>query len=186
MQKHGITMGLNSFGDIVFLEMKIFGKLTHNDYKTITPMLDSMINAIEDSRINVLIDARNFEGWELQAAWDDFQLGIKNIFKFSKIAVVGNKEWEKYLVKIANWFIPIGEIKYFESINDGYAWITTNKHNLTPTQKDIYDRIDEIEEDFTNLLNEHIKITSLNVPEADEQEAKKLILEIFKNKLKGM
>jgi len=180
---HGISLGMNSIGNKIFLEMRVYGKLTHEDYQTIVPMLDNMINSIEDPQINVLIDARLFEGWELKAAWDDFKFGIKNLLKFNKIAVVGNSSLKKFLVKLANWFMPSGEIKYFETINDAYEWISIDEKNLNPTEKEIYKNLDEIEEELIELFKNRLKIIDTDVPEANDQEASEILIKIYKNTL---
>ncbi len=122
--KHGISIGLSQHEDKVFFELKIIGKLTHEDYELITPMLDSAVQGIKQPKINALINALEFEGWELRAAWDDFKLGIKHGREFQKIAIVGNKKWQEYSAKIGSWFIS-GEAKYFENLTSAQDWLNS-------------------------------------------------------------
>ena len=122
--KHGISIGLSQHEDKVFFELKIIGKLTHEDYELITPMLDSAVQGIKQPKINALINALEFEGWELRAAWDDFKLGVKHGREFQKIAIVGNKKWQEYSAKIGSWFIS-GEAKYFEDLISAQDWLNS-------------------------------------------------------------
>ena len=78
------------------------GKLTHDDYTKITPMIDSALSTIKDVRIDVLVDGTELDGWEARAAWDDFKLDMKH---GSEIALYGNKKWEQLAATVGSWFI---------------------------------------------------------------------------------
>ncbi|SMG64237.1 conserved hypothetical protein, partial [methanotrophic bacterial endosymbiont of Bathymodiolus sp.] len=101
---------------------KTTGKLTHEDYLKINPMIDSALEGVDDPEIKAYIDGSELEGWELRAAWDDFQLGLKHDNEFSKIAIFGSKKWQDYTAKIGSWFIS-GEVKYFEDSQQALAWL---------------------------------------------------------------
>ena len=120
--KHGFSIGLERIDDDYFIILKAMGKLTHNDYKKITPLLDSALESVQESKFRVLFDATQFEGWELRAAWDDFKLGMKHQDKFEKIAIIGNKDWLEKAAKIGSWFIA-GEVKFFENQDDATAYL---------------------------------------------------------------
>ncbi len=122
--RHGISIGIERTGNEFFLSMKVMGKLTHQDYQKISPMLDAAIAGVEQPSINAFIDCSELDGWELRAAWDDFKLGLKHGREFKKIAILGNKPWQQYMSKIASWFIS-GESRYFEDPADAFAWINT-------------------------------------------------------------
>ena len=120
--KHGLSIGIDRIGSDFFLSLKAVGKLTHEDYKTITPMIDSALDGVKEPKVKVLIDGTELEGWELRAAWDDFKLGLKHNNEFDKIAIYGNKNWQEITAKIGSWFIS-GEVKYFENIEDALSWL---------------------------------------------------------------
>lgn len=122
IQKHGLTIGIERVDDSFFLSLKAVGKLTHEDYEIITPMIDAALNEVKEPKARVLIDGTEMEGWELRAAWDDFKLGLKHGSEFEKIAIYGNKNWQEITAKIGSWFIS-GEVKYFESSNDALTWL---------------------------------------------------------------
>ena len=120
--RHGLSIGIERVDDNFFLSIKAMGKLTHEDYKTITPMIDSALESVKTPKIRALFDATELEGWELRAAWDDFKLGLKHGSEFEKIAMYGNKNWQELAAKIGSWFIS-GEVKYFESYDEALAWL---------------------------------------------------------------
>jgi len=49
--------------------------------------------------------------------------------------------------------------------------------------KDITERKETMEEDLLDLFKSNLKITDWNVPEADDQKAAEMIVEILQNKL---
>ncbi len=120
--RHGLSIGIERAGRDFFVTLKASGKLTHEDYETITPMIDSALSTVKEPKVKVLIDGTELEGWELRAAWDDFKLGLKHGNEFEKIAIFGNKNWQEITAKIGAWFIS-GEVKYFESEDDALAWL---------------------------------------------------------------
>ncbi|MCP4009844.1 MAG: STAS/SEC14 domain-containing protein [Proteobacteria bacterium] len=122
VKRHGLSIGIERIDNAFFLSLKAIGKLTHEDYETIVPMLDSALEGIKDPRINALIDGTELEGWELRAAWDDFKLGLKHGSQFEKIAIVGNRKWQEYSAKMGSWFIS-GEVKYFETKPGALDWL---------------------------------------------------------------
>lgn len=121
-QTHGVSIGIERSGTKFFLSLKAVGKLSHDDYQTITPMIDSALEAVKEPRVKVLIDGTELEGWEPRAAWDDFKLGLKHGNAFEKIAIYGDKKWQERISKIASWFVS-GEVHYFENKADALAYL---------------------------------------------------------------
>ncbi len=124
ISRHGLTIGLERINSNLYLSLKAVGKLSHADYQTITPMIDSALQGVKDPAINVLFDASELDGWELRAAWDDFKLGLKHGNKFNRIAIVGHKRWLEMSSKIGAWFVS-GEVKYFEDLGEAIDWLGT-------------------------------------------------------------
>jgi len=119
---HGLSIEIKQIDDDFFLFLKAVGKLTHEDYEVITPIIDSTLNEVKEPKVKVLIDGTQLEGWELRAAWDDFKLGLKHGNEFYKIAIYGNKNWQEIVAKVGSWFIT-GEVKYFEKFDDALEWL---------------------------------------------------------------
>jgi hypothetical protein len=122
VQRHGLSIGIERINSRFFLTLKVIGKLTHEDYGTITPMIESALEGVKTPKIRVFLDASELEGWEVRAAWDDFKLGMKHGKEFEKIAILGNKRWQELAAKIGSWFIS-GESKYFEDAKEAFNWL---------------------------------------------------------------
>ncbi len=120
--RHGITIGIERIGAEFYVTMKAVGRLTHEDYGVITPMIDGALTGVDQPIIRVLFDATELDGWELRAAWDDFKLGVRHGSEFEKIAIHGNRGWQEVAAKVGSWFIS-GEAKYFESYDEAVEWL---------------------------------------------------------------
>lgn len=119
---HGISIGIERLDDELFLYFKAVGRLTHEDYEQLTPLIESALEQVEKPRIKALFDARDFEGWDLRAAWDDLKFSLKHGREFSKVAVVGDEKWQEMLTRIAGWFFAC-EVDYFSEYGDALAWL---------------------------------------------------------------
>ncbi len=124
-KRHGLSIGIERIGESFYLTIKVIGKLTHQDYQQINPLVDSALEGIKSPKVKVFFDAQALEGWELRAAWDDFKFGLKHNNHFEKIAVVGNKKWQELMSKVGGWFIA-GDIQYFEEAEQAYQWLELN------------------------------------------------------------
>ena len=114
VQRHGITIGIERINSDFFLTLKLSGKLSHEDYEKITPMLDSALMTVKH--------VTELKGWELRAAWDDFKLGLNHGTQFVKIAIYGNQNWLEMATKIGSWFVS-GEAKYFDNEAGALVWL---------------------------------------------------------------
>lgn len=120
--KHGLSIGIERVDKDFFLSLKAIGKLTHEDYQVITPMINAALDSVKEPKINALIDTTELEGWELRAAWDDFKLGLTHGSEFDKIAIYGNKNWQKISAKMGSWFIS-GDVEYFDNLQAALLWL---------------------------------------------------------------
>jgi len=120
--RHGLSIGIERIDQDFFLSLKATGKLTHQDYQVITPMIDAALKKVASPKIKAIVDITEMQGWELRAAWDDFELGLKHGSEFEKIALYGNKNWQEIAASIGSWFIS-GEMKYFEEYQQALAWL---------------------------------------------------------------
>ncbi|HHF2916248.1 hypothetical protein ACX03_20520 [Vibrio parahaemolyticus] len=121
-ERHGISVGLERFGSEFFLVFKAVGKLTHEDYQAIAPVLESALAGVNGQHVKVLVDISEFSGWDLRAAWDDFQLGLKIGPKFEKVAIYGDKNWQELASKFGGWFIS-GEMQSFNEYDSAIKWL---------------------------------------------------------------
>tara|TARA_R110002073_G_scaffold69125_2_gene171565 strand:+ start:2340 stop:2726 length:387 start_codon:yes stop_codon:yes gene_type:complete len=121
-ERHGVSIGIERVGSELFIGLKVIGKLTHEDYQAFTPMLESALAAVDAPSIRMLVDLRDFGGWEPRAAWDDLKIGLKHGRDFNRIALYGDNNWQEMCARIASWFI-CGEIKSFASIEEAMDWL---------------------------------------------------------------
>ncbi|AVF74709.1 STAS/SEC14 domain-containing protein [Vibrio alginolyticus] len=121
-ERHGISVGLERFSSEFFLVFKAVGKLTYEDYQAIAPVLESALAGVKGQHVKVLVDISEFSGWELRAAWDDFQLGLKIGPKFEKVAIYGDKHWQELASKVGGWFIS-GEMQSFNEYDSAIKWL---------------------------------------------------------------
>ena len=66
--RHGLTIGIERTGNEFFLSLKATGKLSHEDFLKINPMIDSALEGIKDPNIKTFIDGSELQGWKLRAA----------------------------------------------------------------------------------------------------------------------
>ncbi len=180
--EHGISIGISRVEDVFFMKLKIDGTLTHKDYEVMIPMIENAIKGVEEPKIKVLVDAINFNGWDAHSLWDDLKFGLSHIKLFTKIAFVGNKKWEEYAIKISNWFM-IGDIKYFENMDNAIVWINAKELKKDVIEKELDNREDEIKNSLELLFKANMKITDWDVPEANDQEAAEILIDILSKKL---
>lgn len=122
---HRLSINTDRLDGECFVSLKAEGKLTHADYQVITPIIDSALAKVTEAKMKVFFDGIEFEGWELRAAWDDLKLGFKHGSKFHKIAIYGDKAWQKVMAKIGGWFIA-GEVKFFDQQQDALTWLNAS------------------------------------------------------------
>lgn len=94
------------------------GKLTDDDYQTFLPVLKQRIR--DYGSISLLIEFKEFEGWEPKAAWDDFRFGMDYQAAFSRIAVIGESAWQRWMMSLSSYFVS-AEMRYFEAGEDVLA-----------------------------------------------------------------
>ena len=120
--RHGISIGIERSANRVYLSLKAIGKLNHDDYELITPLIDSAVEAAKNPVVDIFIDASEFAGWELRAAWDDLKLGLRHGGKIEKIAIYGTRKWQETALRIGSLFIA-GEARFFEDADDALDWL---------------------------------------------------------------
>lgn len=100
------------------------GKLTDEDYNRIIPLLQEKLKTYK--KIRWYFEMRDFKGWSFSAMWRDIKFDFSNEEHLEKIAMVGDKKWEKELTVLMNVFTD-ADIKFFEIADRQQAqnWIKT-------------------------------------------------------------
>lgn len=117
-----IEIMLESAGNA--LGVRASGKLTDADYKeTLIPKLEALFNAHVKLDVLFYMD-EEFEGWDLEAAWDDASYGLKHRADFDRLALVGGPAWVEWCIKLSG-FLMKGEVRIFpaDQLDRAWAWI---------------------------------------------------------------
>ena len=122
IERHGISFGIERVSGETIIVFKAKGKLTHDDYQAMIPILKTTINEIDSSTLKMLVDISTLTGWELRAAWDDFKLGLELNSKIDKNAIYGDQSWQELAAKVGSWFVS-GDIKSFEDHDSAIEWL---------------------------------------------------------------
>lgn len=93
------------------LEVKVSGKLSKEDYEQLEPLVDELI---ELGKIRILFIMHDFHGWDLGAIWEDTKFATKHCRDIEKIAMIGEKTWEKLMAAICKPF-TMSKVKYFDA-----------------------------------------------------------------------
>lgn len=102
------------------LGFKVSGDVTKADYEVLTPAVAAAV--ADHGTVNVLLDLVDFH-WEKVSAWGaDFHFGHEYHDKIDRMAIVGDKKWEKHLAHLASPFYA-KESKYFGSDDDAWTWL---------------------------------------------------------------
>ena len=66
----------------------------------------------------------DFHGGALAAGWEDFKFGVRPYRDVRRLAVVGDRRWERVMTGMFKPFI-LGEARYFaqSELGDAHAWI---------------------------------------------------------------
>lgn len=98
--------------------IKVSDKLTEKDFQTLVPLIENAIN--EQRKIHLLWDMDDFEGWNLNASWQDLKFDTKHKDDIERLALVGDKQWEKWISQPTKMFFK--EAKYFDRDRAAEAW----------------------------------------------------------------
>ena len=90
---------------------KLSGKLHDEDYKTFTPLVDAEI--AKEGKVNLLAVFHDFHGWDSRALWDDIEFSTTHCTKIKRIALVGDKNWEKWMAIVCKPF-TMAKLRYFD------------------------------------------------------------------------
>lgn len=92
------------------IAITVNGRLSHADYQNFQPTLQAQIAGA--GPISLLVELDDFHGWDLHAAFDDLRFGMQYRADFTRIAMVGDPAWERWIALMAKPFM-VGEIRCF-------------------------------------------------------------------------
>lgn len=93
-----------------FVAIQCIDKLTELDFEIITPLLESQIE--EYHKTSLLVEMKNFHGWTDGGLWEDTKFELKHHGDFTRIAIVGDQKWEKWLAMLSKPFTS-AKVRYY-------------------------------------------------------------------------
>jgi hypothetical protein len=105
---------------------KMSGKLHDEDYKKFVPLVDAEI--AKEGKVNVLAQFHDFHGWDAKALWDDIKFSTTHCTKIKRIALVGEKSWEKWMAAVCKPF-TMAKIRYFDhaQLDEARKWLASEE-----------------------------------------------------------
>jgi hypothetical protein len=94
------------------LGFKMSGKLHDEDYKKFVPLVDAAI--AKGGKARILARFHEFHGWDAHALWDDIKFSTTHCTKIERIALVGDKAWEKWMARVCKPF-TMAKVRYFDA-----------------------------------------------------------------------
>src|SRR5579863_8238691 len=88
-----MAIQLNEKNTTKVLAVRVSGKLTKEDYERFVPEFERLVK--EHGKIRVLFEMTDFHGWEAGALWQDIKFDVKHFTDIERLAMVGDKKWEK-------------------------------------------------------------------------------------------
>jgi len=83
------------------------------------PSIDAAI--AKGGKARLLAQFHDFQGWDLHALWDDIKFSATHCTKIERVALVGEKTWEKWMTCVCKPF-TMAKVQYFDASNIAAAW----------------------------------------------------------------
>jgi hypothetical protein len=93
------------------LHIKAVGKLIKEDYEVFVPKVEQLIQHF--GKVRILFEMKDFHGWNAGAAWQDIKFDIKHFRDIERLALVGDRKWEKGMSVFCKPFTT-AKVKYFD------------------------------------------------------------------------
>ena len=114
---------------------RLSGKLRDDDFKIFAPAVDAAV-AVE-SKVRLFAQFDDFHGWDMRAAWDDFKVSLTHYSDLDRIAMVGDRWWEKWMTGV---YKPTtkAKVKYFDrsEVDAAWKWLEENDQDERAAEED--------------------------------------------------
>jgi hypothetical protein len=107
------------------LGFRLTGEVTGQNYQaTVIPAVEEAL--AQNEKVNLLVVLDELEGFDAEAAWSDVTLWARHAGDFRRIGVVGSKDWEETMTKLAEPFTS-AETRFFEKseYKQAQEWVET-------------------------------------------------------------
>jgi tRNA G46 methylase TrmB len=127
-----MAVKLNEINDGKVLEVQMSGKLARADYERFVPEFERLLK--QQGKLRVLCDMEDFHGWEAGALWEDIKFDLKHFSDIERLAMVGDKKWEKGMAAFCKPFTS-AKIRYFDraAMSEARSWVSNSPSTATTT-----------------------------------------------------
>jgi hypothetical protein len=111
-----------SKGSDKILGFKLSGKLHDEDYKRFVPLVDAAL--AREGKVRMLAWFHDFHGWDVHALWDDIKFATTHCTNVERVALVGDKTWEKFMAVVCKPF-TMAKVRYFDvtQLEEAWRWL---------------------------------------------------------------
>jgi hypothetical protein len=121
---HGLLLETISIDGQPVLSCKAIGHLTHADYETFVSLVEQALADQPGQNNRLLFDTTELEGWDLRAALDDLNFGLKHRDAIGKAAVVSGSSLMDLSCRVANSLHLYGrELRSFHNREEALSWL---------------------------------------------------------------
>lgn len=92
------------------LEVTVSDKLTKEDYQLFGPQVEKDIR--EKGKVRILFHMQDFHGWNAGGLWEDAKFYLKHFSDIERLAMVGDKKWEKSMAALCKPFTT-AKVRFF-------------------------------------------------------------------------
>jgi hypothetical protein len=106
-----------------YLRIRASGRLGVDDYRRFEPAFAAELERVQVP-VALLLDMQGFGGWTVGGFLRDLAWDLKNRRTFSKIAVVGDRRWHRWITAAA---APLfrAPMQYFRTAEAAIDWLGT-------------------------------------------------------------
>lgn len=124
---------LTKIADGKAAHLKVQGRLTAEDYDKFVPELERLIS--DYGKIRLLVEMQDFHGWSAGAIWEDLKFDLKHFSHIERLALVGEKQWQKGMAVFTRPFTA-AEVRYYdlEDLEEALGWIEAGLHSTATSE----------------------------------------------------
>jgi hypothetical protein len=108
------------------LAIRINAEVTKEDYDLALPRLRDKIKS--EGKLNLYCEIDNVASITPGAIWEDLKFDIRHLRSFNRVAIIGDKVWEKWMTKFGALFTT-ANVRFYnpQEKADAMEWVS-NPH----------------------------------------------------------
>ena len=116
--------------------LKLTGKLRDEDYPQFVQTMETILTT--EGKVRLFVQYEEFPGWDLYAAWEELTVGLIHYSNFERIAMVGDRRWEKWMADFCRPFTK-ADVKYFgkSEVDAAWKWLREDEESKRATEGDV-------------------------------------------------